>query len=320
MTTTPVFIGTWKFGLDACRAGWSKLAEGATALDAIEIGANSTEDDPDVQSVGYGGFPNANGVVELDAAIMEGKSHAAGSVAGLVGIGRAISVARRIMECTPHVMLVGEHARQFAIEQGFPAQNQLTETSRLHWEEWRRSQSVSEVAHFEKTAQRSPLTPDDHDTIGVCALDCYGNLAVGCTTSGMAWKLPGRVGDSPIIGSGLYVDNEIGAAAATGHGDEMMKACLTYRVIMLMGEGRSAQEACVEALRYLMRKRRPEDHHDYGAGLIALRKDGQTGAAATVSGFRHPDRLWQWAVATSSEPILKEGVYVSNNDLRPTLT
>ena len=145
-------------------------------------------------------------------------------------------------------------------------------------------------------------------------------LAGGCTTSGMAWKVPGRVGDSPIIGSGLYVDNEVGCAAATGHGDEMMQACVTYRVVMLMEQGRTAQEACEETLRYLLRKRDPLLHDNYGAALIAIRKDGQVGAAGTRSGFAAPDRLWQWAVATSPEPELREGPYVSLNATIPNLT
>jgi len=241
---------------------------------------------------------------------MDGRTHAAGSVAGLTGIRRPISVARRVMAKTPHVMLVGDNAQRFAVSQGFPITNLLTEQSRNRWEQWREEQAAPDVAHFNQPAS---LTPDNHDTIGLCGLDRNGDLAVGCTTSGMAWKTPGRVGDSPIIGSGLYVDNEIGAAAATGHGDEIMKVCLSYRVVTLMAEGRSAQQACEEALRYLVRKRPPEEHNHYGAAVIALRKDGAYGAAATASGFRAPDRLWQWAVADRNSPDgnLNEGVYVT---------
>jgi isoaspartyl peptidase/L-asparaginase-like protein (Ntn-hydrolase superfamily) len=228
------------------------------------------------------------------------------------------------MECTPHVLLVGQNAVRFARSQGFLEAELLTEASRQRWEEWRRTISGAEVAHFDlgpkegmqrevrkEGLSRPGLTPEDHDTIGLCALDAHGDLAVGCTTSGMAWKTPGRVGDSPILGSGLYVDNAVGAAAATGHGDEIMKACLCYRVVMLMEQGQEPQEACVSALRYLILKRPPEEHNYYGAGLIALRKDGQYGAAATRSGFRAPDRRWQWAVATSLETALHEGIYVT---------
>jgi N4-(beta-N-acetylglucosaminyl)-L-asparaginase len=315
MSVQPVIITTWNFGVPASRAGWQRLSAGASALDAIEAAANVTEEDPTVNSVGYGGLPNADGIVELDAAIMDGPSHSAGSVGGLTGIRRPISVARRVMETTPHVMLVGENARRFAVSQGFPLSELLTQPSRERWQQWQANQlGRPEVAHFDAPAV---LTPDDHDTIGLCALDRNGDLAVGCTTSGMAWKTPGRIGDSPIIGSGLYVDNEIGAAAATGHGDEIMKACLSYRVVMLMAEGRTASEACVEALRYLLRKRPPAEYRNYGAALIALRKDGSYAAAATASGFAAPDRLWQWAVATNDAPEgqLNEGVYVTPADV-----
>jgi N4-(beta-N-acetylglucosaminyl)-L-asparaginase len=308
----PIILTTWRFGVEAARVGWQKLAAGAAALDAIEAAANVTEEDPSVNSVGYGGLPNGEGIVELDAAIMDGPTHAAGSVAAMTGIRRPISVARLVMERTPHTMLVGDNARRFALQNGFTESDLLTPESRARYEQWKQEHGGPDVAHFafDKPAPR-PLTPDDHDTIGLCALDRDGNLAVGCTTSGMAWKVPGRVGDSPIIGSGLYVDNAVGAAAGTGHGDEMMRACVSYRVVMLMEQGRTPQEACVETLRYLIRMRPPEQHHNYGAALIAIRKDGLFGAASTASGFRNPDRLWQWAVANGPEVQLNEGVYVT---------
>ncbi len=337
MSIQPVMVTTWKFGVAAGRVGWQKLANGASALDAIEAAANVTELDPAVNSVGYGGRPNAEGVVELDAVIMDGISHSAGAVAGLTGIRTPISVARRVMEQTPHVMLVGENAKRFAVQQGFVEEELLTPDSLQKWREWQRSANHADVAHFEvgpKTtspygephgrpnpnAAAADLTPDNHDTIGLCALDARGNLAGGCTTSGMAWKVPGRVGDSPIIGSGLYVDNEVGCAAGTGHGDEMMKACVTYRVVMLMEQGRTAQEACEETLRYLLRKRDPGQYDNYGAALIAIRKDGQIGSAATRSGFAAPDRLWQWVITDSPEPTLEEGPYISRKAIIPTLT
>ncbi len=316
MPVEPVFLATWRFGVDAARVGWKALHDGHSALDAIEAAGNLTEEDPAVNSVGYGGLPNAAGEVELDAAIMNGADHAAGSVGGLCRTRRPISVARRVMEKTPHVMLVGDNAMLFARKEGFPEANLLTDESRQRYEEWRKTQTDSDVAHFDlgPTSHVPPkplATPDDHDTIGLCALDAHGNLAVGCTTSGMAWKVPGRVGDSPIIGSGLYVDNEIGGAAGTGHGDEMMKACVSYRVVMLMERGLTPTEACVETLRYLLRKRPPKLHNHYGAALIAIRKDGLYGGASTYSGFHAPDRLWQWASATSEEPVLNEGCYVT---------
>jgi isoaspartyl peptidase/L-asparaginase-like protein (Ntn-hydrolase superfamily) len=220
------------------------------------------------------------------------------------------------MEQTPHVMLVGENAQKFARQNGFPDSDMLTEASRARYAEWLQTQQGADVAHFDlgPTNHKPPLpVPDDHDTIGLCALDPEGNLAVGCTTSGMAWKVPGRVGDSPIIGSGLYVDNAIGGAAGTGHGDEMMKACVSYRVVMLMERGLTPTEACIETLRYLIRKRPPKEHNHYGAALIAIRKDGLYGGAATYSGFRTPDRLWNWASATSAEPVQHEGPYVTRD-------
>jgi len=353
MAVEPVFVGTWRFGVQACQAGWEQLKTGKPALDAIEAAGNVTEDDTSVNSVGNGGLPNSEGEVELDAAIMDGPTHAAGAVGSLTRTNRPISVARRIMERTPHVMLVGAKAQEFARQEGFADADLLSEASRAHWEKWKESQKAAEVAHFDTpyavdstvspasdTVESSVstesqvlppashiLTPDDHDTIGLCALDADGNLAVGCTTSGMAWKRPGRVGDSPIIGSGLYVDNAIGCCAGTGHGDEMMKACLSYRVVMSMERGLSPEEACIEALRYLLRKRPSEQHGFYGAALIALRKDGAVGAAATLSGFRSPDRLWQWAVVRGSadatvEPAvsLREGIYVTSDKIITTLT
>lgn len=303
----PVFVTTWRFGLDACRVGWSRLINGDRAIDAIESGANVTEEDPAVNSVGYGGLPNAEGVVELDAAIMDGPTHSAGSVGGLTRIVRAISVARRVMEKTPHVMLVGQNAHRFAVREGFPERDLLTEASRRRWEDWKRQRSAAEVAHFER--------PGDgwHDTVGLCALDRNGDLAAGCTTSGMAWKTPGRVGDSPIIGSGLYVDNEVGAAAATGHGDEIMKACLTYRAVHYMERGYTAQQACEAAIKYMLRKRDPAVYGSYGAALIAVRKDGLYGAAATRSGFSLPRRPWQWVIATSPDAELRDGPYVAGD-------
>jgi N4-(beta-N-acetylglucosaminyl)-L-asparaginase len=303
----PLILATWRFGQPACKKGYSLLANGLSALDAVEAAANVVEEDPTVNSVGYGGLPNAEGVVELDAAIMDGAKHAAGAVAALTGFRRPISVARCVMERTPHVMLVGENAKRFALQAGFVEEDLLTETARQRWLAWKSHQTQAEVAHFDH------LSTEGHDTIGLCALDTNGNLAAGCTTSGLAWKLPGRVGDSPIIGSGLYVDNELGAAAATGDGDEIMKVCLSYRTVMLMESGYNAQQACEEALRYLLRKRPPETFGSYGAALIALRKDGDYGAAATRTGFQSPDRLWTWAVASSEYPegLLREGSYVT---------
>jgi isoaspartyl peptidase/L-asparaginase-like protein (Ntn-hydrolase superfamily) len=298
---TPVFVATWRFGKLACETGIKALLNGSSALDAIELGGNAVELDPEVDSVGYGGLPNADGVVELDAAIMDGVGHRAGSVAALTGIRTPISVARRIMERTPHVMLAGPNAQRFAIQQGFQVTELLTDAARKRWEAWKQNRTAASVAHFDKLS---------HDTIGLVALDKSGNVAAGCTTSGLAFKLPGRVGDSPIIGSGLYVDNEVGAAAATGNGDEMMKACLSIQAVSLMERGSDPQEACERALAYLLRKR-PE-HQKQGAAMIALRRDGKIGSAATRAGFTAPGRSWIYARTEGEKVIIEEGRYVSS--------
>jgi isoaspartyl peptidase/L-asparaginase-like protein (Ntn-hydrolase superfamily) len=292
MTGGPVIVATWKFGELACRAGWEALQSGGSALDAVELGANAVEEDPSVSSVGFGGLPNSDGVVELDAAIMDGIGHRAGAVAALTGTRKPISLARRVMERTPHVMLAGQNARRFATQQGFADSDLTTQESRERFRKWRMERSAPDVAHFE-----------DHDTVGVCALD-----QAACTTSGLAWKTPGRVGDTPIIGSGLYVDNEIGSAAATGNGDEIMKVCLSYRVITLMEAGNTAQEACEQAIRYLLKKR-PTDQ-GRGAACIAVSKTGEIGNAATREGFRAPDRLWIYDFTRDGSVQVREGAYV----------
>lgn len=304
----PVVVATWSFGRLACEAALPILGRGGAALDAVEAGANAVEEDPSVMSVGYGGLPNADGVIELDAAIMNGPGHDAGAVAGLTGIRRPISVARRVMEATPHSMLVGENARRFAVAQGFPETDLHTEASRERYRQWRRERGLPEVAHF-GDPERPGLPPDTHDTVGVCAMDARGDLAVGCTTSGLAWKTPGRVGDSPIVGSGLYVDNEVGCAAATGNGDEILKVCLSYRVVLLMAQGAEPGEACAEGIRYLLRKR--PDHQQQGAACIAIDRAGRVGAAATQSGFRQPDRVWTYAVGRAGAVTFHEGPYIT---------
>jgi L-asparaginase/N4-(beta-N-acetylglucosaminyl)-L-asparaginase len=304
MSVIPVFAATWSFGAKACSEGRQVLAAGGTALDAVEKAGMAIELDPEVMSVGYGGLPNSEGVVELDAAIMDGLTHAAGAVGAMTGIRTPIAVARRVMEKTVHTMLGGNNARRFAIRQGFADEDLQTAQSREAHAKWRRERTAADVAHFRD--QRPDLS---HDTVGLCALDTRGNLAAGCTTSGMSWKTPGRIGDSPIVGSGLYADNEVGCAAATGNGDEIMKVCLSYRVVMLMQLGRTAQEACEEALRYLLAKR--PNNQGRGAACIAIRKDGDYGAAATQEGFGAPDRLWIHNRTEDGKIVAAEGPYVT---------
>jgi len=295
----PVIIATWAFGEEAVRVGWQILAAGGSALDAVERGANAVEENPAVHSVGYGGLPNSEGVVELDAAIMDGRTHAAGAVAGITRIRRPVSVARRVMERTPHVMLVGNNARRFALQQGFPDENLATPETRKRHLRWRLERSAPDAAHFEDQS---------HDTVAVLALDAAGDLAAACTTSGLAWKVPGRVGDSPIVGAGLYADNAAGAAAATGNGDEILKAALSARIVLRMEGGMPPQEACEEAIGYLLRKR-PE-HQGRGAAVIALSRDGRLGQAATRDGFQPPDRRWLYAWTRDGIPTVEEGRYL----------
>ena len=211
-TNKPIVLSTWNFGLQANEAAWEVLKNKGRALDAVEAGVKIPEGDPNERSVGYGGRPDRDGRVTLDACIMDEFSNI-GSVACLEHIKHPISVARMVMEKTPHVMLVGDGALQFALSQGFKKENLLVEASEKEWKEWLKTSEYLPKANIE-----------NHDTIGMIALDAQGNLSGACTTSGMAFKMHGRVGDSPIIGAGLYVDNEIGAATATGHGEEVIHA------------------------------------------------------------------------------------------------
>jgi N4-(beta-N-acetylglucosaminyl)-L-asparaginase len=262
-------ISTWNFGATANAEAERVLAGGGSALDAVERGVRLVEADPEVTSVGFGGIPNRLGVVELDAAIMDGRTREAGAVAGLQGFMHPISVARAVMVGTEHVLLVGEGARRFALERGFKEQDLLTPAS---LEEWKRRQAAE--AHD---------TPEDHDTIGLIARAADGTMAVACTTSGLALKLPGRVGDSPLIGHGLYCDDEAGGATATGVGEEVIKVCGSYQVVEFMRQGLDAQEAVERVLKRVLR--RDSANRDRQVGFVALRADGQVGYGSTIPGF-----------------------------------
>lgn len=269
----PVFVSTWPFGRAANETAVRTLGD-AGLLDAVEHGIRVVEANPEEHSVGLGGTPNADGVVQLDACFMDGEGQRAGSVAALEGIEHPISVARRVMEVTPHVMLVGEGARSFALAQGFEPADLLTEDRRQHWEAWRREQ------------QGPPPIPESHDTIALLGRGGDGRLAGGCSTSGGGYKLPGRVGDSPIVGGGLYVDGEVGAAGATGLGESIMRYCGSYRVVDLMARGADPQSACAETARHILR-RDPRPADQLSCFFIALDKQGRTGAAGTSGGFSY---------------------------------
>lgn len=266
-----LLTATWNFGRLAVERAFNVLEQGEPALSALEIGINAVEMDPSVQSVGYGGLPNRAGYVELDAGIMDAHGHRSGAVAGLRGFPRPISVARRVMEVLPHALLVGEGAAEFAREQGFEEEETLSPEASEQWLAWRETQAP-------------PADAEDHDTVGMI-IWTPDALVVGCSTSGLKWKYPGRVGDSPIVGAGLYADEEVGAAVATGNGDEISRVALCSRVVFSMERGMSAQEACDEAIRYLMRKRSGANGVPPHAAVLAVRVDGSFGVSASYAKF-----------------------------------
>ena len=276
----PVVVSTWNFGIQANDVAWNSLSTGAKAIDAVEQGVMHVEKDPNERSVGYGGRPDRDGKVTLDACIMDEMSNI-GSVAALEHIKHPISVARAVMEKTPHVMLVGEGALQFAIAEGFKKENLLTEQSRAEWKEWLKTSTYKPIANIE-----------NHDTIGMIALDAAGNLSGACTTSGMAFKMHGRVGDSPIIGAGLFVDNEVGAATATGHGEEVIRVTGSFLVVELMRQGYPPQKACEEAVARIKKKitLRKAAVDEIQIGFIALNKQGDYGAYCLQKGFNYAVR------------------------------
>ncbi len=287
----PCVISTWDFGIAANQAAWAVLSRGGRALDAVEAGARIPEQDLKNHSVGRAGYPDRDGHVSLDACIMDEQGNC-GSVAALEHIAHPISVARRVMEKTPHVMLVGAGALQFAIEQGFPREELLTDESRAAWEAWKVEAKYAPKANSENIDYRqtsgqlgTPGGANNHDTIGMLALDAAGNISGACTTSGMAWKLRGRVGDSPIIGAGLYVDNEVGGATSTGVGEEVIRNVGSFLVVELMRQGRSPQEACKEAVARILKKKPAA--RDFQVGFLAINKQGEVGAWAIQKGFSY---------------------------------
>ncbi len=282
---------------------WESLAAGGSALDAVERATNVIELDPEDMSVGYGGLPNEDGVVQLDASIMDGRTYNAGAVAGIENIKHPSSVARLVMERTDHVMLVAEGAKEFALSFGFPEEDLLTEKSRRAWLRWREDHSdrddwgppdhlrnwedeegrgIPDAGGDREAFLRGPEL-STHGTVNVLAVDARGDIAGITSTSGMSWKVPGRIGDSPIIGAGLYVDNEVGAAGATGRGEDVIKACSSFYIVSRMREGRSPQEACEDALRAID-ARYAAAGIDYRPGekFVAINRDGDFGCAWNI--------------------------------------
>ncbi len=273
----PLIVSTWDFGLKANEAAWAILVKDGPVLDAVEQGIRLCENDPNERSVGFGGRPDRDGHVTLDACIMDYKGNI-GSVVFLEHIANPISVARAIMEKTPHVMLAGEGALQFALEQGFKKENLLVADSEREWKEWLKKSDYTPVINIE-----------NHDTIGMIAMDNAGNLGGGCSTSGMAFKMHGRIGDSPIIGSGLYVDNEVGAVTATGQGEEVIRVVGSFRVVEEMRHGASPQKACEKAIMAIKEKfiLREKDWINTQIGFIAINIGGEIGAFSLRPGFTY---------------------------------
>ena len=287
----PLVISTWDTGIAANKGAWNVLGKGGRALDAVEQGVMVTENENNC-CVGLAANPDRDGFVTLDASIMDEHGNC-GSVAFLERIKHPIQLARMVMERTPHVMLVGAGAQQFAVEQGIKLEDgKLSDDAKKTYEEWLKKSEYKPAVNIENTKGtafaplRLPNGDWNHDTIGMVAIDAKGNLSGSCTTSGMAFKLRGRVGDSPIIGAGLYVDNEIGAATATGLGEEVIKICGSHLVVQYMAQGLHPEEACKKAVEKIIRnKKRDPKLKDIQVGFIAINKQGQYGGYCIQKGF-----------------------------------
>lgn len=277
----PVFLATWKHGLPAVNRAAEVFHQGGSLLDAIEKGINIPEEDPEVTSVGYGGLPNAEGIVELDAGIMDGTRHRAGAVCGLRGVKTPISVARLVLEKTSHTTIGGIGLQEFARNMGYHPEQLLTPNSLKAWMEWK-----ADPHH-----QTFWLNPEHHDTIGVVATDGKGHLVAGCSTSGLAWKIPGRVADSPLVGCGYYADDRAGGASATGDGDLMSNYCTSVSIVQMMGRGASPQEACEELLRDMVKAE--SRNKEAACAVIAMNSRGEVGAASMNAQFHLQYALWK---------------------------
>ena len=305
---TPIIVSTWNHGMAANQAAARILQVSGASLKALVRGVMVTEADPKVTSVGRGGYPNIDGVVELDAAVMNGDTLEVGAVAGLQGILNPIAVAEKVMTESPHTLLVGDGAKKFALSQGFQEENLLTEAAKKAWEarkggkKYRPAGSGADQGHApdagdadagddpnaryasEHSASEHSADPDNHDTIGTIVLDAAGSLHAGCSTSGAAWKLPGRVGDSPIVGHGLYADSDIGAVVATGLGEEFAKICGSFAVIELMRQGVEPKAAIEQVIGRAVK--RDGRNRTRLLAMVALRRDGVIGAASSTPGFQ----------------------------------
>ena len=268
----PMVISTWEHGMAANVAAMKVLRNGGKAIDAVENGVKIPEADPESMSVGLGGLPDREGKVTLDACIMDETGNC-GSVSFLQHIKHPISVARKIMDETPHVMLAGEGALKFALEKGFPKEDLLTEKAEKRWKEWLKESEYKPIINVE-----------NHDTIGLLALDKNGDISGACTTSGLSWKMHGRVGDSPVIGAGMFVDNEVGGCCATGVGEAVLKTLGSFLIVELMRQGASPQEACEEGIARIVKN---QNYKDMQIGYLAINKKGEHGAYAVHPWFNY---------------------------------
>jgi isoaspartyl peptidase/L-asparaginase-like protein (Ntn-hydrolase superfamily) len=287
----PVMISTWNHGIDANKAGWEVLEKGGTSLDAVEAGARHTEADITNRSVGIGGMPDREGHVTLDACIMDWESRC-GSVGFLEGIAHPISVARHIMDHTPHIMLVGAGAKKYALANNFDTIRTPLPEVKADWKKWKKEQQA--------IAKRPQINHENHDTIGLLAIDDKGRISGACTTSGWAYKLHGRLGDSPIIGAGLFIDQEVGGAVATGLGEAVIRIAGSHTVVELMRQGYTPEAACKETVERLIRKHK--DLTGLQCGFLALDIYGRVGGYSVFSGFNY-------ALRTTSDERMVDAPY-----------
>lgn len=287
-------------GLAAVARAYEMMTQGADPLDAAIAGVNLVELDPEDSSVGLGGLPNEDGVVQLDASCMHGPTRRAGAVGALEGIATPSLVAKAVMDYTDHVLLVGEGAKRFALHMGFREQDLLTESSRQAWLRWKARLNPGDNWLDHDDDVRINWT---HGTINCCAVNAAGDLGSVTSTSGLSWKIPGRVGDSPIVGAGQYCDNEVGGAGSTGRGEANIKVCGAFLVVEMMRRGKSPEEACLEALRRAVEMTEPRLLDERGRPrfdleFYALAKDGRHGGATMYRGRREP---WGFSYAVADE-------------------
>jgi N4-(beta-N-acetylglucosaminyl)-L-asparaginase len=307
-TSAPIVISTWNSGMAVNAEAWKILSAKGRALDAVEAGAMHIENEINC-CVGLGGYPDRDGIVTLDSCIMDEHANC-GAVAGIERIKHPVSVARKVMEKTPHVILVGAGAQQFAVENGFKLESgELSESAKNAYTEWLKKSEYKPVINIENKKQNGPFAPSffedgtaNHDTMGLVAMDMNGNLSGAVTTSGMAYKLHGRVGDSPIIGAGLFVDNEIGAATSSGTGEEVIRICGTHLVVEFMRQGYSPELSCKKAVERIVKRDRVKAK-TLQVGFLAVNKKGQYGAYAIQKGF-------EFSVKSNKENIVHPSKYL----------